>query len=428
MRKHAGLVLLTAIVLTALAPLGTAEASTTYSVHTVRDSATGKGIVRAYGSWAVWSEADLLLYNAQTREFRDIDPGEDYHLSYDVGPGFVAYTSSPVIYGEAWTVKLYEIASGRTADLATASFPPLLSGPTVGDGFVAWADSALHVYDTQTATETTYGFSSGYCSLAADGEDLVWIEPPVDFTVPATAHAFNTRTGEHRSVAIPSFSPGTCSVSTAGVVLAGEGPKNLAALYLWSPDSGHYIKLVGAENQYHYMEASRLSARYVAWSNRSTKEYPNNRIAVMDLFTGTWELVQPFVNAAIVGEVEGNRVWYSRVKTDFSGSVVGYVDIIETSNPTSDEDGASSDASNPPDETIVESETIEATASAPPTATPSPTASGSVATPGPGSGQPEATEADTDTSRSVPWLALAAVAGLSLTGGGLFLARRRAGA
>jgi len=368
--------------------------------------------------------ARLILCNAQTREFRDIDPGPDGHHTYDIGPRYVAYTSSPAIFGEAWTVKLYEIASGRTIVLATGISPQVLCVPAVGGTFVAWADSALHVYDTQTATETTYDFSSGYSSLVADGENVVWIEPQIDLTVPATVHALNTRTREHRSVVIPSFSPLTCSVSTAGVVLAGEGPKNLGALYLWSPGSGYFVKLVGAEDQYHYMEGSRLSARYVAWSNRSTKEYPNNRIAVMDLFTGTWELVQPYVNAASVGEVEGNRVWYSRAKTDLSGSVVGYVDIIETSNPTPDENGASSGTSNPSDETVVESETVEATASAPPTATPSPTASAGVVTSDPRSGQPEATDADT--SRSVPWLALAVVAGMSLTGGGILLARRRA--
>ena len=58
MRKAAGLVLLAAIVLTAIAPAAATAGSTTYTVRTVRDSATGKGIVRAHGSWAVWSEAD----------------------------------------------------------------------------------------------------------------------------------------------------------------------------------------------------------------------------------------------------------------------------------------------------------------------------------------------------------------------------------
>ena len=201
---------------------------------------------------------------------------------------------------------------------------------------MAWADTSLHVDDTRTATETTYDFSSGYSSLVADGENLAWIEPQIDFAVSAIAHAFNTRTGAHRSVAIPSFSPLTCSLSTAGVVLQGEGPKYRSALYLWNPGSGRSIKLIEAEDAYHSMDSARLSTRYVAWAHRASKEYPNTRIAVMDLSTGTWELVQPYVNAAIVGEVEGNRIWFLGAKSDDSGSSIGYVDIVETSDPAAD--------------------------------------------------------------------------------------------
>ncbi len=437
MRKRVILALALSIALVVLAPSAVAEAMT-YSKHIIRTSTTSKGFVRASGPWAAWSEADVewlndsessiigpsrvFLYDTRTQTIVDVDPGTDQHPGYDVGPGFVVYLSAPVLPGPM-AVELYDIASGAPSVLATGiDSVAHQCAPACGESFVAWADDLLHVYDVRAAVETTYAVSSGYHSLAADGENIAWIEPSGESGLPASLHWLSTRTGAHRQTAIPSFSPIACSISPAGVLVEGEEPAYRSALYLWDPATGLSRKLVGVEDSYHSVFGSRASTRYVAWSQRSSKEYPNYRIAVMDLSSGAWELLYPYLNAAIAGEFDGSRLWFTQATTTNpvtdSYASIGYVDITPTSEPSSGTGGTSSGAWTSSDEAIAETASVDASVTLPATETPAPAAGG----------QPAATEAITVESpvgSGALLPVLAALGGLTLVGGGAWLVRRR---
>ena len=441
MRKSGILVVITCIVLSVLAPCAAAGAMT-YSTRVIQTSASSKGFVRANGPWAVWNEADVewlnesdyalgpymvLLYDTRTQKVVNIDPGPDEHVAYDVGPGFVVYTSAPAILGPM-SVELYDISRGTRLVLATGiDSVKSPSAPVCGDSFVAWADNLLHIYDVQTSAETTYAISSWYHSLAADGESLAWIEPSGETGDLASVHWLNARTGAHRKTSIPSFSPIMCSLSAAGVLVEGEGSSYRSALYMWNPATGNSRKLVGVEDSYHYVSASRGSASFVAWSHKSSKEYPNSRTAVMDLSTGNWELAYPYLNAATVGEIDGNRLWFTQVNparplSDTLNSI-GYVDIgPEPKAPVDDDVVGVATRSFASGESEVESETVESSSAVVATVEPTESAPLAVAqAPGSPKVAPEPSA-----SGLLSWLTFAAVGGLALTGGAAFARRRNA--
>jgi len=436
MRSGRAAVVLVCATFLLFAPRAVAQTST-YSTHVIRTSSTAKGHVRASGSWAVWSESDIqwlndseyitgpsrvLLYDTRTREIVDIDPGMDNHLDYDVGDGFVVYASAPVLPGPV-SIELFEISSSTRSVLASGiDSVGNTCAPVCGTGLVAWTDSLLHVYDVDTALETTYAASSAYHSLAADGESIAWIEPSGD-TLASSVHVLNARTGEHRYTTIPEFSPVACSISAAGVLVEGEGPGYRSALYLWSPASSSATKLLGAEDAYHYMSSSRTSGRYIAWSQRSSKEYPNYRVAVMDLSSGESELVYPYVEAGLVGEVDGSRVWFSQAITTQpvtdSYASVGYIDIAPVPERPTDPGSFWSGGGTLSEEAIAETASADASATVPATQAPTlvvdaeSTASAAAAVPPVADGS------------GALWPVLAAAGGLTLVGGGAWLARRK---